>query len=373
MTVFALVCFFFALVSLAHVLINIFLVTKPSPSRQKEYGLVSILIPARNEAKVIERCVRSLMAQEYKNIEVIVYNDQSTDDTGKIMDRLAKEDSRIKVMHGHHLPEGWVGKCHGCHQMSLEAKGQWLLFGDSDIAMKPDAIARALATAEDHKVSFLSFFPRFDNYSFGEKALLPLFYFYIFSFFPIWAINKTRKINYAAANGSFILVNRKLYDQIGGHETVKDKVLEDVLLARHTKKQGHTTLYGDGTSIYSAHMYDNIAGIWEGFSKNAISMFEWNYPRAISFVLLGLSICFSPFLFALLQIGKGTPFFSIEIATIAIYWVTMAIISAHVRQGIWAVIFFPINLFLSFCVIINSMYRVATGKGLTWKGRKYAK
>lgn len=373
MNIFGAITLLFALVISIHAIINLILCIKPAARTNKQYGLVSILIPARNEAKVIERCVRSLMAQDYKDIEIIVYNDQSTDETGAIMNRLAKEDARIKVMHGNHLPSGWVGKCHGCHQMSVAAKGQWLLFGDSDIAMTPDAVARALATAEKYNVSFLSLFPRFDNYSFWEKAILPLFYFYLYAFMPIWAINKSKNVNFVAANGSFILIERGLYDQIGGHEVVKDKVLEDVLLARHIKGIGHKIVYGDGTSIYSAHMYDNLAGIWEGFSKNSFSFFKWDYLFAISFILIGLSICVSPFLFTLLQVGLGSIFFNLELATVVVYFLTMAIISLYIRQGIIAIIFFPISLFLSFAVILNSMYRVATGKGLTWKGRSYAK
>jgi glycosyltransferase involved in cell wall biosynthesis len=373
MNIFGYITLFFALIISIHAIINLLLCIKPAARTNKQYGLVSILIPARNEAKVIERCVRSLIAQDYKNIEIIVYNDQSTDDTGSIMDRLAQEDSRIKVMHGDHLPAGWVGKCHGCHQMSVAAKGQWLLFGDSDIAMTTDAVARALATAEKHNVSFLSLFPRFDNYGFWEKAILPLFYFYLYAFMPIWAINKSKSINFVAANGSFILIDRQLYDQIGGHEVVKDKVLEDVLLARHIKGKGHKIIYGDGSSIYSAHMYDTLGGIWEGFSKNSFSFFKWDYFLAISFIVIGMTICLSPFILTVLQIGQGSTFFSLEAATATIYIVTMAIISLYVRQGLIGIIFFPISLFLSFAVIINSMYRVATGKGLTWKGRSYAK
>lgn len=373
MIIFASITLAIAIVISFHALINMVSAIKPIPGNGKDYGLVSILIPARNEAKVIEKCVRSLMSQDYKELEIIVYNDQSTDDTGSIINRLAKEDSRVKVMHGTHLPTGWVGKCHGCHQMSIEAKGTWLLFGDSDIAMKSDAISRALATAEKHQVSFMSLFPRFDNHSFWEKMILPLFYFYLYSFLPIWAINKSKHTDLVAANGSFILISRTLYDQIGGHEVVKDKVLEDVLLARHIKGKGHKIVYGDGSSIYSAHMYDNLASIWEGFSKNGFSFFKWNYAMASMFIITGLLLCWSPFLIVLLRIGHGTLFLSLEALTIFIYLATMAIISTHLRQGIWVVIFFPVSLFLSFMVILNSMYRVATGKGVTWKGRSYAK
>ncbi len=373
MIVFALITLAAALVISLHVLINLVVCLKPAQKNDKDYGLVSILIPARNEAKVIEKCVRSLMAQDYKNIEVIIYNDQSTDDTGTILDRLVLEDPRIKVMHGNHLPTGWVGKCHGCHQMSVKAQGKWLLFGDSDITMTPDAVQRALATTDKHQVSFLSLFPRFDNYGFWEKMTLPLFYFYLFSFMPMWAVNRTQNTNFVAANGSFILVERSLYDKVGGHEVVKDKILEDVLLARHVKGQGHSIIYGDGSSIYSAHMYDTLGQIWEGFSKNSFSFFKWNYLLATAFITIGLTICVSPFLLVFLQMNQGSLFFNIELTTVLIYFGTMAIICAHIRQSILGVIFFPVSLFLSFSVIINSMYRVATGKGLTWKGRSYAK
>ncbi len=356
---------------------NLLFCLKPSKKQahpDKKHGLVTILIPARNEEKVIERCLRSLLAQDYPELEVIVYNDQSTDKTGEIADKIAKEDKRVQVMHGTHLPEGWVGKNHGCHQMSQKAQGNWLLFGDSDICLAPDAIGRALATTDEHGLEFLSFFPRFDNDSFWERAILPLFYFYLFSFLPLSQIMTHPNPNIVAANGSFILIKNSLYCKIGGHEAVKDKILEDVLMSRHIKRLGHKVGYGDGSEIYSVHMYDNYLGIWEGFSKNAFSFFSWNYFSASFFVIFAFLFIILPFLLIPIGLIMNQPLLALSgVAASSMFLFAMAILSFRIQQGLLCILMFPIAMFLSLTVIVNSMFRVATGKGLTWKGRSYAK
>jgi len=374
---FGVICLIVAATLAAHVFYNFVFCLRPSQRGAKPntyHGLVTVMIPARNEEKVIEKCLRSLMSQDYPEMEVILYNDQSTDQTGLIADRLAKEDPRIQVFHGTHLPAGWVGKTHGCHQMSCKAKGRWYLFGDSDTVYEPDAISRALATAEEKKLEFLSFFPRFDNYSLGEKIFLPFFYFYLYAFCPLARITSSLNPQIVAANGSFILIKQSLYQSIGGHEAVKDKVLEDVLMARHIKSLGHKAGYGDGSTLYSVHMYDNIKSIWEGFSKNAFALFSWNYFTTIAFVTAGFLFCVAPFILLFWGLAIGNSIVLIlNLIIVALYLVTLALINIHLKQGFWSVLLFPVCAAMSFVVIINSMFRVATGKGLTWKGRSYAK
>ncbi|OGC82065.1 MAG: hypothetical protein A2V81_02840 [Candidatus Abawacabacteria bacterium RBG_16_42_10] len=369
--------FIVATVLTIHTIYNFFACLKPSKKHahpDAKHGLVTIMIPARNEEKVIEKCLRSLIAQDYPELEVIVYNDQSTDQTGHIADKIAKEDKRIHVIHGTHLPEGWVGKNHGCHQMSQKAQGNWMLFGDSDIVLAPDAISRSLATADEHGLEFLSFFPRFDNYSFWERAILPLFYFYLFAYLPMSKIMTSKNPDIVAANGSFILIKQSLYCQIGGHEAVKDKILEDVLMGRHIKGLGHKTGYGDGSELYSVHMYDTYYAIWEGFSKNAFSFFKWNYISATTYVIFAFLFLVVPFLLIPLGLLINQPLLSLAgLASSSMYLFMSAILNYRLEQGIVSVFMFPLAMFLSLAVIVNSMFRVATGKGLTWKGRSYAK
>lgn len=365
----------FALIGIVHAIYNLVFCLKPSarPNHiSPDFGLVTVMIPARNEEKVIEKCLRSLLRQDYPHLQVIIYNDLSTDKTGEIADRLAHESQRIEVMHGTHLPKGWVGKNHGCHQMSKSAKGNWLLFGDSDTVYEPDAITRALVTAKDHGLEFLSFMPRFDNVSFGERALLPMFYFLLFALFPVAQISRHPSPQIVAANGSFILIKQSLYESIGGHEAIKDKVLEDVLMARRIKSLGHKVGYGNGVELYSAHVYDTIWGIWEGFSKNSFALFNWNYAQAISFIFFDFLICVLPFVLILWSIYMHQPLILfVSLLTAGLHLFTMLLVSVSLKQGLLGVLAFPVSNFLAGCVVFNSMFRVATGKGLTWKGRSY--
>jgi len=365
----------FAVFTAVHTIYNLVFCLKPSKHSDhlsEEHGMVTVMIPARNEEKVIEKCLRSLLKQDYPHLQILIYNDLSTDKTGEIVDRLAAESKRIEVIHGTHLPKGWAGKNHGCHQMSKVANGNWYLFGDSDTVYEPDAITRALATAKEHKLEFVSFMPRFDNVSFAEKTLLPMFYFFLFALFPVAQIGKHPNPNVVAANGSFILIKQSLYESIGGHEALKDKVLEDVLMARRVKSLGNKVGYGNGAELYSAHVYDDVAGIWEGFSKNSFALFHWNYFQASFFIIFNFIFCVLPFILVVWSLYVGEPLVLFaSLLACGLYLFDMLLISISVRQGFWGVIAFPFSNFLASCVVLNSMYRVATKKGLTWKGRSY--
>ena len=192
--------------------------------------LVSVLIPARNEEENIETCLKSLQKQDYTNFEILVLDDNSKDRTAELVESMAAKDDRIKLIKGQPLPEGWAGKPFACYQLAEKAKGSWLLFVDADTTHAPHMLRGILALALNLKTSMLSGFPRQLASSLPQKVAIPVLYFVILSWMPLWWLQRSRKSKPSLAIGQFLLFPREEYWRMGGHEMVKSKILEDVWL-----------------------------------------------------------------------------------------------------------------------------------------------
>ncbi|HEY1016238.1 MAG TPA: glycosyltransferase, partial [Herpetosiphonaceae bacterium] len=253
-------------------------VVAPAPDGAAEPP-VSVIIPARDEERVIERAVRGVMAQRYANWTLTVLNDHSTDRTGAILAGLAAEDGRIAVLDGAELPAGWVGKCWACWQAAQAAGGDWLLFLDADTQPQPELIAAGVAYAEAEGLDLLTVMPLLELGSFWERAILPAFLSIIEAAFPLDKINDPAS-DVVLANGQCILVRRAAYERAGGHRAVRDKVLEDVELAQAVVRAGGRLRVADGRHLIAVRMYTNGAEVREGLTKNAIAGLRNGGPRS---------------------------------------------------------------------------------------------
>ena len=234
---------------------------------------VSLLVPARNEARSIEGCVRSLLAQGYPDFEVIILNDESTDGTGEILTRIAAEDDRLRVIHGQPLPTGWLGKNWACQQLSQAATGDYLLFTDADTGhdrlMLRDSIAAALATNAD----LLSGMPHQIVKTWSEQLLVPILAWSFMAFIPLALAQRVRPAFLSVAIGQYLLFRRSAYEKINGHAAVRDKVVEDFELARNIKKAGLQWRFVDATARIHCRMYHNFREVFNGLSKNLFIVF----------------------------------------------------------------------------------------------------
>ena len=205
-----------------------------------------MLVPARNEARRIEPCLRSLLAQDYPNYEVIVLDDHSEDDTARVVLDLGlarAPTSTRRLIAGRPLPAGWTGKGWACHQLAAAARGEYLLFTDADTAHAPEALGACLGKAIDTGASLLSAWPRQETGTWSERAVIPLVYVLLLGALPHRMLRRLqRRPEYArwmspgglatlgAANGQYLLFRRDAYEQIGGHAAVCDHLVEDVAL-----------------------------------------------------------------------------------------------------------------------------------------------
>lgn len=227
---------------------------------------VSVVIPARNEEKSVERTVLSILAQTHPGVDVIVVNDHSTDSTGNILDRISTDERRLQILHNPTLKPGWLGKPNALDAGTKLATGKWLVFVDADIAFTPDAIGRAVSVANAEGLAGLSLIPKLIAVSWAECAIVPLIPIGAIVLRPDTANDSDPATGFAA--GAFIMFQRKAYDSIGGHESVKAEIIDDIALGKRAKASGLRFRLFRGEDVSSVRMYTGARSLLFGLVKN---------------------------------------------------------------------------------------------------------
>lgn len=241
----------------------------PGVLAPREQPLITICIPARNEQANIEACVQGLLASTHENLEVLVYDDQSTDQTPAIISSLMRKDARVQSVPTVPLPAGWNGKQHACYRCSLAAKGTWLLFTDADVRFEPAALSSALTAATQSDLALVSTFPRQITRSLAEHLAVPMIFFILFSYLPFVRMRTTKDPSTSAGCGQFLFVRSDAYQAAGTHAAFKNSMHDGIKMPRAVRTAGFMTGLFDGTSVVSCRMYFDFASTWRGFAKNA--------------------------------------------------------------------------------------------------------
>ncbi len=322
--------------------------------------LVSVLIPARNEEGNISRILNDLLNNHYKNIEVWVCNDQSEDNTAFVLQEFARRDVRIRYFNGQPLPENWLGKNWACHQLAAKARGDYLLFLDADVRLKPVGITNSISWLRKHKLDFLSLFPVQIMKSWGEWASVPLMNVILLSFLPLKLTRFSRNPSFSAANGQFMLFEQKVYNKNAFHKSVKSNKVEDIEIMKVAKRKGlrSETMLSNGS--VQCRMYTGLWAAARGFSKNVKTFFG----DSLLFMMLYLFVHIAGFAFILLYLPVC---FAIMYV---ILFISMRALIAHLsRQSIWKNILFAIAHQLSFVIFVYLSVRNSLTKKYIWKGR----
>jgi len=203
--------------------LDIIVIPTPPPANAP---LISVCVPARNEERNIRACVESILAQDYPNFEVIVLEDRSTDATGEILRIIAAHDDKLRVISGSDLPKGWAGKPHALFQASASARGEWLCFVDADTFLSPTTLSSCYTKAIETRADMFTIMTLQIMGSFWEKVVMPIVMTALSVGFSPRKVNDPNSKD-AIANGQFILIKRSVYDAIGGHESVRDQIVED--------------------------------------------------------------------------------------------------------------------------------------------------
>ena len=340
--------------------------TEPAPTGVPR---LSVLIPARNEAAVIGETVRALLAQSYRDFELIVLDDHSSDGTAEVARRAADGDPRLRVISGADLPSGWGGKNWACQQLSEAACGDWLLFTDADVRWQSGALAALIGMAERTHADLLTVWPTQETRTWPERLVVPLMAFAIFGYLPILPVHHTRIAAFAAANGQCMLFRRAAYQAVGGHAAVRANVVEDVSLARRIKAAGRRLRMADGAGLIGCRMYTGWPAVRDGFAKNILAGHGGSLPfLALSTVFHWLVFIAPPAALILSVIGGGAGI-AFPAALTALGVGVRALTAVSTRQRPLDAVFMPLSVFLMTVIAARSAYWQLRYGGPRWKGR----
>ena len=374
------------------------IVVKPTPPPSSP-PLISVCVPARNEERNIRACVESLLAQDYPNFEVIVLDDRSTDTTPQILRALVMESDSLlsrqehtpsgrpalHILIGSDLPTGWAGKPHALYQASAAARaaqGAWLCFVDADTFLSPTALSSCYAKALETNADMFTIMTFQVMGSFWERVVMPLVMTALSVGFSPRKVNDPDRKD-AIANGQFILIKRSVYDAIGGHESVKDQIVEDKAISEQVKWNGYRLIVADGAAVARTRMYTSLPEMWEGWTKN-IYLGLRDQPSLLMLGVFGAMVALIAALFLpvwpLLGIswllGGGGPMAMVMILESVLFWAILVWARAKVAQkmeiSLWYAFTTPLGAGIFAAMMITSAVRVVSGKGVMWKGRMYA-
>ncbi len=343
--------------------------TSPPPN---ETPMVSILIPARNEAHNIEDCLTSLLGQDYEPYEAVVFDDESQDATAEILTRLKHENPRLKVLSGRPLPIGWTGKNWACHQLSQRAQGELLLFVDADTRHHSRMLPEAVAAIFSSQADLLSGLPRQELKTWGERFTLPVLAWAVLSFFPIRLFQRIPFSFLSLAVGQFMLFRRAAYTQIGGHAAIRSSVIEDFSLARLAKKNGLRWEFVNLVGYVHSRMYENFRQVIDGLCKNLFAVFGHNLPVFL-FIWFWLAIVFIyPVLSLVLYLlGILLPGFSpaLAIDTVALSLISWLVSIWFFGMPLAQAAAYPLTIALTGLIAVRTALFHLSQRSIYWKGR----
>lgn len=341
--------------------------------------LLSVVIAAKDEEANIESCVRSMLGQSYANFELIVVNDRSTDRTPEILERIAAEDDRLQVIHVERLRDGWFGKNNAMREGVARAKGEWLCFADADCRQTSDkTLSMAMRLVAEDKIDFLSVLPVLETHGFWERVIQPVCGAIMIIWFHPKRVNNP-KSRAAYANGAFMLMHRRAYDAVGGHEAVRTQVNEDMHMARYAKQEGLRLFVVQNRGLYMTRMYDNLSAIWKGWSRIFYGCFGTYRQLALSLAILLIVSC-SPWVSAAvawLAIALGATssawLWVAAIATATVL-VSQSVIWRYYRMtgtSAWLTPTYILGAGIGAGILVNSIMKVNGRTTTTWRGTTY--
>lgn len=344
---------------------------------------VSVILPARNEAEHIAACIDTLRKTTWPNVEIIVVNDHSVDETRDLAVDAASGDRRVKIVDAPDLPPGWFGKQWACHSGMQHATGSLLLFTDADTRHAPDLIARLVNARASRNADLMSVAGSQAMLSFWEQAIQPaVFAILLARYGGTVEIENARRPVDVIANGQCFLITRNAYNKIGGHEGVKDTVAEDLMIGQRTRAAGLKVSLVIGTDQLSTRMYDGFGTIVRGWMKNVYAGGRLSMPGgALGKLIFPLALVggplfiVAPFLIGLTLIpitALGAAISPILaawsiVSTIVLLWF-FSTINAFARTSQWRVLFVPIGMTVFAGICLAAVVR---GQKVEWKGRTY--
>ncbi|HET7230253.1 MAG TPA: glycosyltransferase, partial [Longimicrobium sp.] len=325
--------------------------------------LVSVLIPARNEAANLRANLPALLASDYPRLEIVVLDDRSGDETASVTEDFARADPRLRVMRGAALPDGWLGKNWACHQLSGQARGTVLLFCDADVTAGPRAVTRTVARMQRDGADAMTALPRHRFGTWAEAAVVPLIaQLPVAATLPLALVPRTAAPSLSMANGQWLALTRDAYNRTGGHAAVRARVLEDVHLGRAVKRAGLRLTAAVATEDLSVRMYHGWAEVRRGFGKNVYALLGGRPASFAAGILIFLLAAVYPWI----TVFRGTVLALAPLALLMGVRIAAALLFRHDWR---AVLLHPLGALMALSVAVASF---RTRGRVEWRGRSVA-
>lgn len=331
---------------------------------------VSIIVPARNEEQGIEPALRSLVALDYPNFEIMAINDRSTDRTGEILERVRQEHSkRLRTVHLDDLPSGWLGKTHALHSGVAQATGEWLLFTDADVVFQPETLRRAIACSEKSAADHFILFPTMLTKTWGERMVSGLFGCMLVLAWghSLWRVANPRARDYVGM-GAFNLIRRTALQSIGGLAPLRMEVIEDMKLGKLVKQRGFRQRVAFGRDMITLHWASGAMGMVRNLTKNFFALMNYRWPLALAAVLGLLLVNLAPFIGLVIAPGWARLGHLAAAAAIASMYFDMRRYS-HISPAYFFL--HPLaSLLIAYSLARSAVLTLWQG-GVVWRGTKY--
>ncbi len=332
---------------------------------------VSVLVPARNEERVLDGFIRNILASRGVQLELVVLDDASTDSTAQCVSQWSDRDPRVRLVHGKKLPQGWCGKQHACYQLAESARFDTLLFLDADVTVQPDAIARSVAFLNRSKVDLGSGFPHQETPTVAGWLLLPLIHFVLLGYLPLSRSRLSNDPSLAAGCGQLFITNRSAYDKAGGHAVIKSSLHDGIMLPRAFRKAGLRTDIFDASDIASCRMYETNRDVLQGITKNATEGI--GAPKTIVpfTILLGGGAVAPALLLTCIFSGISQSWITTAeiLFGLALSYFPRLITLNRFKQSAGSVFFHPLAVGIFLAVQWFALGRRLLGIKTSWKGR----
>jgi len=334
------------------------------------FPLISVLIPVRNEEEDIRNCILSLIEQNYPRLEIIVLDDDSTDNTFQIVKELATQSKKLKLIKGKSLPKNWNGKNWACHQLSQLARGEWFLFTDADTIHKANSISKAFAVAHKNNAGFITFLPGLTMKTWSEKLLLPIIHFAFTVLVPFNLINYSGHSRIPVGIGPFMFVKKKSFLACGGYKAIKNEIVDDMALAKAIHKNNEKITVISGSPFMNVRFYTKLQEIWNGFSKNSYPAIG-SSPHYLLFVII---FCYFLFVYPYLSLwgafgsNEGLTHPLLQVCIISFMKIFLAL---KFETSLFYGLLHPFSVILWLLILLNSFRLSVFKKKFEWKERLY--
>ena len=345
----------------------------PSQKNNTNSKLVSILIPARNEADIIESTIKSITNQSYQNYELIILDDNSSDATKSIIQKQAKSNHKIEQINGAPLPSGWLGKNWACHQLSEKAKGEYILFMDADTNIDKFILQDSIISLQKEKIDLLTLVPGRDTKLIADHAMKKIISWFIVRWLPMKLAIDLKAPFLSATFGQFMLFKKSSFTQIGGFIAIKDNPVDDFQLGRNIKKNMFKWMLYDAAFRITTRTYNTNKDLISGYSKNifpavgySISIFFIIFLILLSFVL-GSTIPITLYFLGLLH---NQELIVLCITLLILLFISWEIVTIRFKYSIFTPFSFPILISVILLLALRSFIDNVFYSS-TWKGRSY--